>query len=79
MFMPFFIDIVGYFSEHERIFVIVRIQAVVWHGLCSKLASNRVGWQTVHVDFYVCADSLLRQELTRYYLNQTIQFTLQFC
>lgn len=78
MFMPFFIVIVGYFSEHERIFVIVRIQAVVWHGLCSKLASNRVGWQAVHVDFYVCADSLLRQELTRYYLHQTIQFTYRF-
>ncbi len=56
-------------AEHERVLVVVRIEAVVGDGLRAELAPDRVSGQAVHVDLDVGADALLRQELAGYDLD----------
>jgi hypothetical protein len=46
-----------YLAKGEFVFIIERIETVVWHGFCAKFTSDCVGWQSIHVNFDIGANT----------------------
>lgn len=48
-----------YLSEDKGLFIVGRVQSVVHHHSCTKLLSDGVCWQPVHVNLNICANFLV--------------------
>lgn len=53
-----------YLSENEGLLVVGRVQSIVHHHASAELFPNGVRRQSVHVDFNVSADFLIREKLS---------------
>lgn len=70
-----------YLSEDERLLVVGRVQSIVHHHASAKLFPDGVRWQSIHVDFNVGPDFLVREKLSWEHLKkkQTILSALERC
>lgn len=57
-------QIINYFSEEERFFIVNGVQTVGGNHTSTKLFTDGVGWQTVHVNFNISSNFFIWQKLT---------------
>ena len=57
-------QIINYFSEEERFFIVNGVQTVGGNHTSTKLFADGVGWQTVHVNFNISSNFFIWQKLT---------------
>ena len=61
--------LMSYLSKHKRFFIIHWVESIVHNHAGSELFPYGVGGQPVHIDFHVCPDLLIWEELPWYNLQ----------
>jgi hypothetical protein len=50
------VQLIKYFAEEERFFIVNGVETIGGNHASSKLFTDGIGWQTVHVDFNISSD-----------------------